>query len=174
MFKLTCLALFALYSVVGLSEEKHCFKKVDIKISKLHPRVFVKESFERRDSISILSQIDCKTGMAIIPRTYDEALYMLDFALPFDYKSAAVSESIATGYISSSVYRSSNYGSSVNADLFHYFHDAWLLDDKNNVCLEKASKDHNWNEEGCFWILVEQLIMNYQMGIFKKGLENKN
>jgi len=170
MLKLIILSFFTLLSFSSVAEELGCFKNEEVKISELHPPIRIKENFDRRTIITVRNQVNCKTNDVIIPSTYDEALQMLDFALPLDYKAAAVSDSLSTGYVDTSVYRNSDYGLSVDADLFHYFQDTWRLDGQNNVCKEKIKKEHNWKEEGCFWILVEDLIVSYQKGMLQKSL----
>jgi hypothetical protein len=165
MLKLIILFFFMLLNFSTVAEELRCFEIDDVEISELHPNIHMKESIERRKIISVRKEINCKTNDVIIPSTYDEALEMLDFSLPLDYKSAAVSGSSSIGYTDSSVYRNSDYGSSVDSDLFHYFQKNWMLDGENNVCKEKASEKHDWDEEGCFWILVDELIVSYQKGL---------
>jgi len=161
MLKLIIVIIFALFISSLEAEASQCFKIEDVKISELHPPIHAKESFKRRTKISIRIEINCETGNVIIPSTYKKALEMLDLALPFDYKTAAVSESLSTGIVDASVYRNSDYGVSVDIDLFHYFQDKWRLDEENNVCLEKKKKN---GSEGCFWTLIENLIVNYQKG----------
>lgn len=166
MFKVSILIVsFFLWLSPVYGFEFECFQINHVKISSLHPKLQVQENFLRRSEILIRTAVDCKTKEILKPSTFDEALKMLDVSLPLEYKAALVSNSLLTGHTNAYVYKNSTYGYSIGSDLFRYYHDTWSLDSKNNICLEQVSSAHNWEEEGCFWLLIDELSLRYQKGM---------
>jgi len=159
VFKLGLLVVLLFSCSVAIGGESRCFEKVNVDINQLHPPIRIAGGVERRSKILINQQVDCVTKKIIKPKSLIDALNMLDFALPLDYKTAIVSSN------SVSAYRHSDYGVSVDEDLFDYFHDAWLLDQKDNICYKKFGSKYKPEEEGCFWLLMEKLIIIHDKGM---------
>jgi hypothetical protein len=133
----------------------------------MHPPIHFTGGVTRRSTITVRHKIDCKTGQEIVPSTFEEAIGLLDFSLPLDYKAAIVSESLHAGFKTDTAYRRSDYGASVNDDLFDYFYDAWSLGKKNNICQKRFGDKYAKKEMGCYSLLIDRLIEIYEEGMIE-------
>ena len=171
MPRLTVALLLLLFSLDVLGEEIHCFKDVELKITNVYPKIKFSESKLRKDSIQIRKIIDCQTKLEIVPTNYQQALKTVAFSLPNDYLAASIISYLKEGEPNLSLYLYSDYGLSVDEDLIDFFHTAWELDEKNNVCKKElgGNKTRNINQDdkdievGCFMLLKEHLMKMYVM-----------
>jgi hypothetical protein len=159
MFKLGLFFVLLFSCPVVMAEEPKCFEEINVKINRLHPPIHIKDAVERRSLIVVYQQVECRTRKIIAPKSFAEALSMLDFALPLDYKAAIIKS------ISTFAYSHSDYGVSVEEDLRDYFNDVWLLEQKQNICYTSFGEKYKPEEEGCFWLLLEKLMISYRKGI---------
>lgn len=137
--------------------EMTCIQAVELKIQELYPPMRFVGEIERKGSIVLRQFADCKTGKPLVPLSLPESLNWLDMALPFDFKKGLT----GGDYINPYVY--TEYGSSVDDDLYDHFTEVWQLGPKSAVCREPAVADVMKREEfGCFTVLLGMLRDGYK------------
>ena len=139
------------------SNDDFCLKKVELKISNMHPRIsFESSEKNRKEKIRLFLVTNCKKNAKVIkPKSKEEAIKYLDIMLPVDIKAGLIS----VDYIHS-VYLISPYGVSTMTDLYHFVSKEWGFKRKKNICYPSGKK--NKEDKECFDILVEELIRQYK------------
>lgn len=159
MSKIILLIIGLLVSEYAKGSEIICLSETKINIETLYPPIRIEDGITRKNHIIVSLPIGCANHMVAIPSSYEEAIKFLDIALPLDFK-AALSRMVNGG--GATLYLESDYGLSVDTELFNYFHDQWKLDERSNVCRNKLGANYDAEEMPCYWRLQDSLARQYK------------
>lgn len=153
------IALLALFwSSCLYAGDGECFLKERVDISEVYAPIVIDDGVRRRNYVILNVPVSCRSGKGKVPSSYDEAVVLLDKALPLDLKVGLVSGGYANPYGSTS------YGASVLTDISAYLRKKWQLDRRSGVC--KAVDEISLREQGgCFYLLIDSLKGMYRKDI---------
>ncbi len=145
-----------------------CLKVVEVKVTKLYPRIRIDDEGNRLDRVGISLPVRCANQKYLIPSTLDDAMRFLDKVIPLDIKIAMVRSG------DSSIYGNSRYGYSVVSDIIDKLYEVWRIIDSSGMCREVQLRlRRNDDDASCGQSLVDQFILLYKEDMEGKAVSNK-
>lgn len=133
-----------------------CLDTVHLQIKDMHPPIHLASEVQRKPTILLRTRVDCATGRSAVPASANEAVDWLDVALPLDFKQGLVRGEYFNPYVST------QYGASVEDDLFEYFSNLWNLGEESPICGVLGPSEQVVDEQGCFSRLLDWLRDAYR------------
>ena len=129
----------------------NCVREVDLSLMEIDRKITIEiPGHVRKDTIRVHLAVDCSGGRPRRPATEEEAIGMLDAALPADYKRL-------WSQIPCADYQPSPYLGSVTKDVENFLDRAWGLEGGSPLCPVRPG------DEGlsCFEMLMTRLSRVY-------------
>ena len=174
MQKLVLLLLALIFIPNAHGNEQICFDTVTIRVTEPFPPVHVVDPEKdelRTKPIELLLKVDCETKIPLIPRSIEQAVTLIDIAIPLSFKSAIVKQTQQFGSFSTQIFNDSEFGFSAYTDVQNFFDKAWDLNGKNDaLCDPHRDITESDTDTFCFRIILKALAFEYTNRDAPKGM----
>jgi hypothetical protein len=141
----------------AISNEGFCVQTIELKTSRVHPRItFTEVAKNKKEIVKLNVAIKCKNKKIIKPKTVQQAVEYLDLMLPIDFKVGLIHKKSAI-----TIYLTSPYGVSVINDLHNFLYKPWGLNKKKNICYPSGNQSED--SEECYYLLINELVSQYKL-----------